>query len=74
MFVSERKLSKKPWWKLKIFFFNTDKFSNHDINKFILSLWKGVYQHEYMDDWEKFSETSLPEEDLKQSSKQRRYY
>ena len=25
-----------------------------------------------MDDWEKFSETSLPEEDLKQSSKHRR--
>ena len=22
---------------------------------------KGVYSHKYMDDWEKFSETTLPE-------------
>ena len=29
------------------------KFSNHDINKFILLLQKGVDQQEYMDDWEK---------------------
>ena len=26
-------------------------------------LWKGVYPYEYMDDWEKFNETSLPEKE-----------
>ena len=36
--------------KLKERFFNTYKFSNHDNNKFILLLWKGVYPYEYMDD------------------------
>ena len=41
-------------------FFNTYKFSNHDNNKFILFLQKGVYPYKYMDDWEKFNETSLP--------------
>ena len=30
--------------------FNTYKFSNHDNNKFILLLGKGVYPYEYMDD------------------------
>ena len=38
-------------------FFNTYNFSNHDINKVILLLRKGVYPFEYMDDWEKFNET-----------------
>ena len=46
--------------KLKERFFNTYKFSNHDKNQFILFMRKGVYSYEYMDDWEKFSETSLP--------------
>ena len=49
--------------KLKEWFFNTYKFSNHNIKKFILLLWKGVYPYEYMDDWEKFNETSLPEKE-----------
>ena len=49
--------------KLKERFFNTYKFSNHDINKFILLLQKGVYPYEYMDDWEKFNEASLPEKE-----------
>ena len=44
-------------------FFNTYKFSNHDINKFILLLRKGVHPYEYMDDSEKFSETLLPEKE-----------
>ena len=37
--------------------------SNHDINKFILLLQKGVYPHEYMDDWKKINKTSLPEKE-----------
>ena len=45
--------------KLKERFFNTYKFSNHDSDKFILLSWKGVYPYEYMDDCEKFNETSL---------------
>ena len=36
--------------KLKERFFNTSKFSNHDNNKFILLLRKGVYPYEYIDD------------------------
>ena len=46
--------------KLRERFFNTYKFSNHDNNKFILLFQKGVYLYEYMDDWEKFNEASLP--------------
>ena len=46
---------------LKEQFFNTYKFSNHDNNKFLLLLRKGVYPYECMDDWEKFSETLLHE-------------
>ena len=26
-------------------------------------MWKGVYPYEYMDNWEKFNETSLPEKE-----------
>ena len=44
-------------------FFNTYKFSNHDNNKFILLLQKGVYPYKYMDDWEKFNETLLLEKE-----------
>ena len=39
------------------------QISNHDINKFILLLQKGVYPHEYMDDWKKINKTSLPEKE-----------
>ena len=41
----------------------TYKFSNHDNDKFILLLPKGVYPYEYIDDWEKLNETSLPEKE-----------
>ena len=47
--------------ELKKKFNNMLKISNNDINKFILLLRKGVYPFEYMDDWEKFNETTLPE-------------
>ena len=49
--------------KFKERFFNTYKFSNHDNNKFILLLQRGVYPYEYMDDWKKFNEMSLPEKE-----------
>ena len=44
-------------------FKNTFKFSNNDINKFVLLLIKGAYPYEYMDDWEKFNKTTLPEKE-----------
>ena len=40
-----------------------NKFSNNDINKFILLLRKGVFPYGYMDDWKKFNETTLPEKE-----------
>ena len=49
--------------KLKKRFKNTSKFSNSDINKFILLLGNDVYPYEYMDDLEKFNETTLPEKE-----------
>ena len=39
---------------------NTYSFCNNDINKFVSLLRKGVYPYEYVDNWERFSETSLP--------------
>ena len=44
-------------------FANTYKFCNGNINKFILLLRKGVYLCEYMDYWERFYETSLPDKE-----------
>ena len=49
--------------KLKERFFNTNKFSDHGNNKFILLLQKVFYPYEYIDDWERFNETSLPEKE-----------
>ena len=43
-------------------FTNTYKFCNGNINKFILLLRKIVYPYEYIDSWEKFDETSLPDQ------------
>ena len=37
------------------------QFFNGDLNKFVLLLKKGVYPDEYIDSWEKFNETSLPD-------------
>ena len=39
---------------------NTYEFCNNNLNKFILLLRKGVYPYEYMDNWERFDEPSLP--------------
>ena len=39
---------------------NTYSFCNNDLNKFILLLRKGVYPDEYVDNWERLNETSLP--------------
>ena len=54
------KLNEK--WKKR--FKNTFKLSDNDINKFILLLRNGVYPSEYMDDWLKFNETTLPEKEV----------
>ena len=37
------------------------KFCNSDLNKFVLLLRKGIYPYKYMDSWERFEETSLPD-------------
>ena len=44
-------------------FSRTYKFCNGDINKFILFLRKGVYPYEYMNSWNRFNETSLPDKE-----------
>ena len=36
-------------------------FCKGDVNKFALLLRKGVYPHEYIDSWNRFNETSLPD-------------
>ena len=41
-------------------FASTYELCNKDLNKFILLLRKGVYPSEYIDNWERFNETSLP--------------
>ena len=41
----------------------TYEFCNGDLNKFILLLRKGVCPYEYMDSWQRFDETSLPDKE-----------
>ena len=41
-------------------FASTYSFCNNDLNKFTLLLRKGVYPYKYMDNWDRFNETSLP--------------
>ena len=38
-------------------------FCDGDINKFILLSRKGIYPYEYMDSWERFDETFLPDKE-----------
>ena len=49
--------------KLKEWFFSTDKFPNHDDNKFILFMWRGMSPYEYIDGFDKFRETSLSQKE-----------
>ena len=37
------------------------QFCNGDLDKLVLLLRKGVYPYEYVDSWERFGETSLPD-------------
>ena len=39
-----------------------------NLNKFILLLKKGVYPYEYMDNWQRFNETLLPDKESFYSS------
>ena len=55
-----RKKQLKPINKLIKNFPSTYKFCSNGIHKFIFLLKKGVYPYEYMDSWERFIETTLP--------------
>ena len=60
-FLSSNKIySKQIKEDLKNRFKNTFKFSN-DIKKINLLTRKSVYLYEFMDDWEKYNEKSLPQ-------------
>ena len=50
-------------WNKKLIkrFANTYGFFNRDINGFVSLLRKVVYPYGYMDSWERFDETSLPD-------------
>ena len=42
-------------------FENTHRLCDGYLNKFFQMLRKGVYQYEYMDNWQRLNETSLPD-------------
>ena len=52
---SNKNYSNKMDEELKSPFKSTLKFSNNDINKFILLLRKDVYSYEYKDEWEQLT-------------------
>ena len=41
-----------------------EQFSNHNNNKFMLLLRKGIYPYKYENDWEKLNEKSLPQKNF----------
>ena len=43
---------------------NEYQFCNEDINKFVLLLRNFVYPYKYMDNWERFNETSSPDKKI----------
>ena len=49
-------------------FKNAYEFCHKDMSKFILLLRKDVYPYEYMDSWERFNQTSLPDKEAFYSS------
>ena len=55
-----RKKQSKPINGLIKKFPNPQKICNNDINKIILLSRKGVYPYEYMDSWDRFNGTTLP--------------
>ena len=57
MFCRNKNCQRKFDEKLKERLFDTYKLSNHD--KLILLLRKDIYPYKYMDDLEKYNETSL---------------
>ena len=60
-FSSNKDYSNKLEEKFKKKFKDTFNFFSKGIHKFILLLRKGIYHYDYMDDWEKFNEKTLPE-------------
>ena len=44
-------------------FANAYEFCDGDLNKLIFLLSKGVYPYEYMDSWQRFDQTSLPDKE-----------
>ena len=55
-----KNISLKPINTLITKFSNTYKLRNDDNETFVLLLRKGIYRYEYMDNWNRFNETSLP--------------
>ena len=51
---------KRPLNKLMESFSSIYQFCEGDLNKFVISIRKGVFPYEYMDSWEKVNETALP--------------
>ena len=47
---------------------STYEFCDKDLNKFVMLLRKGVYPYEYIDEWNKFNEKSIPSKESFYSS------
>ena len=62
--IYECKKCKKEWKRvLNILFekfLSIYQFCEGDLNRFVLSLRKGVFPYEYMDSWERYNETTFP--------------